>query len=145
MKQLHNRKLLDLSVINCFNEGLTLTKTAAKLNVSTITIYRRAKALNLDWKTKRVAPNLIKLEDILEGKYPEYQTFKLKLRLLTDGIFENKCSMCGITKWNGMDINMQLDHIDGNPHNHRLNNLRMICPNCHSQTDTYCGKNNKKI
>jgi len=36
---------------------------------------------------------------------------------------------------------MQLDHIDGNSHNHKFDNLRMVCPNCHSQTHTYCGKN----
>lgn len=38
---------------------------------------------------------------------------------------------------------MQLDHIDGDSHNHKLENLRMICPNCHTQTETYCGKNLK--
>jgi Zn finger protein HypA/HybF involved in hydrogenase expression len=79
----------------------------------------------------------------LDGLHPYYQTFKLKNRLIKEGIKENACDICSIREWNGNSINMQLDHIDGDPHNHKLNNLRMICPNCHSQTLTYCGKINK--
>ena len=46
-------------------------------------------------------------------------------------------------EWNDKKINMELDHIDGNRTNHKLKNLRMLCPNCHSQTDTYRAKNIK--
>ena len=72
-----------------------------------------------------------------------FQTFKLKQRLLKEGIIQNKCTECGVSDWNGKTLNMHLDHINGINNDHRLENLRMLCPNCHSQTDTYCGKNKK--
>ena len=53
----------------------------------------------------------------------------------------NKCWTCGITEWNNNPIVMDLEHIDGNSENNNLENLSIICPNCHSQTPTYKGKN----
>lgn len=70
--------------------------------------------------------------------------YKIKLKLLKEGIKENKCEICGITSWQGKPINMQIHHIDGNSANNRLENLILLCPNCHSQTDNYCGSANKK-
>ena len=79
------------------------------------------------------------IEDILAGKYPQYQTYKLKRRLITGGYLEDKCSLCGWDKKpeGAEDTPCELDLIDGNPTNHRLENLRIICPNCHSLTNTY--------
>ena len=54
---------------------------------------------------------------------------------------EFKCSMCGISEWNGKPITLDLDHIDGNHANNNEENLRCICPNCHSQSDNYKAKN----
>ena len=51
------------------------------------------------------------------------------------------CSVCGITEHNGLPIVLECDHIDGNHKNNTVDNLRLICPNCHSQTDTYKNKN----
>jgi len=52
-----------------------------------------------------------------------------------------KCWSCGITEWNDKPIGFELEHIDGNSENNELNNLSILCPNCHSQTDTYKNKN----
>lgn len=87
--------------------------------------------------------NKIKLNDILSGKHPEYQTFKLKNRLILEGIKENKCECCGISEWNGKSLAMELHHIDGNSHNHLLSNLQLLCPNCHSQTNNFRALNIK--
>jgi 5-methylcytosine-specific restriction endonuclease McrA len=86
----------------------------------------------------------VKLSDILEGNYPHFQTYKLKNRMLREGLVENVCSVCGINEWFDKPISMELDHIDGDRSNHKLENLRMLCPNCHSQTETYRSKNIKK-
>ena len=54
------------------------------------------------------------------------------------------CECCGISKWNGNDIVLEVDHIDGNKKDNSPTNLRLICPNCHSQTDTFKGRNKNK-
>ena len=83
------------------------------------------------------------LSDYLEKGVP-IQSHKLKLRLIADGVFEHKCANCGITEWNGLPTPLELEHKDGNHHNNSLNNLELLCPNCHAQTDTYRGKKLRK-
>ena len=51
------------------------------------------------------------------------------------------CSVCNLSEWNGVPITLEVDHIDGHHLNNNVDNLRSICPNCHSQTDTYKAKN----
>lgn len=51
------------------------------------------------------------------------------------------CSVCNIVEWNGKKIVLEVDHVDGNADNNMPDNLRLICPNCHSQTETYKGAN----
>lgn len=53
----------------------------------------------------------------------------------------NICSKCGIDKWNDKEIILELEHIDGNSENNKLDNVCLLCPNCHSQTDTYKNRN----
>jgi Zn finger protein HypA/HybF involved in hydrogenase expression len=63
--------------------------------------------------------------------------------LLKYELIEPMCSKCGNTgTWNGNPLVLQLDHIDGNSRNNLTNNLRLLCPNCHSQTKTYCRSSN---
>lgn len=143
MKQNHINKVTDEEIIAAYNDLKTLSKIAAKFDLPDVTIWRRAKKLGLEFKSGGY--DKIDLKEILNGLHPHYQTFKLKNRLLKEKVFQNKCSCCGIEEWNGNPINMQLDHIDGNSKNHKLDNLRMICPNCHSQTETYCGKNKQGV
>jgi|LauGreDrversion4_2_1035121.scaffolds.fasta_scaffold364741_1 Zn finger protein HypA/HybF involved in hydrogenase expression len=53
----------------------------------------------------------------------------------------DKCEECGICEWNGKKLTMQVDHIDGDRKNNEISNLKVLCPNCHSQTETYGSKN----
>ena len=53
----------------------------------------------------------------------------------------HQCSICKLTEWIGNPIPLELDHIDGNHTNNKRSNVRLICPNCHAQTDNYKGKN----
>lgn len=71
---------------------------------------------------------------------------KLKIKLIRDGVKEHKCEVCNTSKWMDKEIPLELDHIDGDHYNNKLVNLRIICPNCHAQTDTNSGKNiGKKV
>ena len=58
---------------------------------------------------------------------------------------EGKCLICKIDKWCDKPITLHFDHIDGDRHNNKRENVRFICPNCHSQTKTYCKGNNKNL
>lgn len=68
----------------------------------------------------------------------------IKARLLAAGLLQNICQTCGLREWQDKPIQMHLDHINGVKDDHRLENLRMLCPNCHSQTETYGGRNLKR-
>lgn len=65
----------------------------------------------------------------------------IKQRLLDEGILRDECYECGITHWFGEKLALHLDHINGHGYDHRVENLRMLCPNCHSQTETFGWKN----
>ena len=92
------------------------------------------------WNKGRVIGPKRPIEEYLVfGKY--CQSNNLKKRLLNEGLKEHKCEMCGITEWNGQPTPIELDHIDGNRYNNTIENLRILCPNCHAQTDTYRGRN----
>lgn len=64
-----------------------------------------------------------------------------KKRLIDDGIKEDRCENCGITHWRGRKLSQQLHHKNGDGTDHRIENLELLCPNCHSLTDTYGGRN----
>jgi hypothetical protein len=68
----------------------------------------------------------------------------IKRRLLEAGVLVNRCAGCGISEWNQRPVSMQLHHENGVRDDHRVENLRMLCPNCHSQTSTFGAKNKKK-
>lgn len=137
--------MTDQEFIDLANSSNSMSEAAAKLGVQFSTFKRKALKLNCyrpnqggkgnnkDWLANRA----ISLDEILDGKHPHFQSYKLKHRLFKEGLKENKCEECGVSEWNGLPILCELDHIDGNSRNHRLKNLRILCPNCHSQTETF--------
>ena len=71
-----------------------------------------------------------------------YARHNLKRRIIQENLIHYKCSCCGLgDSWNGEKLVLQLDHINGVNNDHRLENLRFVCPNCHSQQETYAAKN----
>lgn len=77
-------------------------------------------------------------------KNSTYNRYHLKIRLIKDNILQNICSICGqLPEWNGKPLSLQIDHINGISNDNRIENLRILCPHCHSQTDNFAGKHTK--
>lgn len=74
----------------------------------------------------------------------DYSRSCLKQRLLKEGLLKNQCDICGqLPEWNGKPLSLQIDHINGINDDNRLENLRILCGHCHSQTETFAGKRMK--
>jgi 5-methylcytosine-specific restriction endonuclease McrA len=69
-----------------------------------------------------------------------YDRTTLRNRIIKENILNYQCYQCGIVDWNDKSLSLQLDHINGIPNDHRIENLRFLCPNCHSQTKTWGNK-----
>jgi bacterioferritin-associated ferredoxin len=84
----------------------------------------------------------VPLEEVLvPGSSYRGGSVRLRRRLVDAGLLEERCAICGLEMWRGEPAPLELDHVDGDPRNQTLGNLRLLCPNCHAQTPTYCGRN----
>jgi uncharacterized Zn ribbon protein len=95
----------------------------------------------LDWVEINLRRKEKHTKKILESNYDDLSFESLRFRILYEQ--ENKCNSCGISEWLGEPITLELEHKDGNHFNNVRDNLEMICPNCHSQTSTWRGRNKK--
>ena len=110
-------------------------------------IKKRIKELNLSTEHFNSiigmhTKNTYALDDILVENSSYANISRLKERLIRENKLEYKCAICGNTgEWLGNKLTLQLDHINGKHMDHRIENLRFLCPNCHSQTETFSGRN----
>ena len=139
-------------VIDASQKAKSATEAAAILGIKYDTYRAYAKKYgcfitNQSGKgLHKLSNKKIPIEDIIyEGLHPQYQSNKLRIRLLEENIFEHKCYSCNHNEWLGVPIPLELEHIDGNPSNNLKENLTLLCPNCHALTDTYRGKNSRKV
>lgn len=90
---------------------------------------------------RRTAREVRRALDKVLVKGSRYSTSsKLRGRLIRSGLKSPRCEMCGRDSWLGQPIRLELDHINGDPCDNRLENLRILCSNCHSLTETWCGR-----
>ena len=98
--------------------------------------------LKYDFEEQQRKAQETKLLKSWERPYEEMSHDSVRKRLLAERNF--MCEECGCGHmWNGKSLSLELDHIDGNSSNNKLENLRILCPNCHSQTPTHRSKNIK--
>jgi hypothetical protein len=83
-------------------------------------------------------PNGMPMAELLSG--PRSRTH-LKARLVAAGLKAQRCEVCGIDSWLGRPLSLALHHVNGVGDDDRLENLQLLCPYCHSQTDTFAGRN----
>ncbi len=117
-----------------------------------VTVRKKIEDLGLDtshWKGQSWVghrdffPGKMSLEDILvEGS--RYSTSCLLKRLVKEGLKERRCEWCLLSEWRELPISLEIDHINGVSNDHRIENLRVLCSNCHAQTPTWRGRNNRK-
>jgi hypothetical protein len=84
------------------------------------------------------------IEEMMVENGQRRDTATIKKHLIDKGIFPYECLICKLSTWQNLPISLHIDHINGTPSDNRIEKLRLLCPNCHSQTDTYCGKGKSK-
>lgn len=87
-------------------------------------------------------PARIPLEELLVAG-PRRNRNHIKQRLFDAGLKARECESCGLRQWRGASLPLALHHLNGDRHDNRLENLALLCPNCHSQTDTWAGRNGR--
>ena len=140
------------NVKKAVKESINLSEVLEKLNIprngnNSATLRKYLDNNNIDYSHFTGRSRVYRTEEIDIKEYLENKRYitsaALKKKLFKEHIKENKCEICGITEWNNKPIICQLHHKDGNHLNNNLENLQILCPNCHSQTDNYCGNSNK--
>jgi Zn finger protein HypA/HybF involved in hydrogenase expression len=153
------RKYSDQDFVEAVKNNISIRGVLESLGLATAggsykLFHKRVKTLNLslshftgqghlkgkthDWNPK------FPLEEVLVEN-SNYSIASLRKRLIKEKLLENKCNRCGLSEWMEEKLSLHLDHINGYNTDNRLENLRFLCPNCHSQTPTYCGRNKGKI
>jgi DNA-binding transcriptional ArsR family regulator len=120
-----------------YNDSKSPTQTTNHFGMSKGSFSKALKRGSLDW----VDPKIPLEELLVPSRDVTTSRQHLKGRLKQAGLLKDECYECGITKWRDKELSLHLDHINGDTHDNTLDNLRLLCPNCHSQTDTYGGRN----
>ena|ERR1700690_1986354 len=130
-----------LLFFNLPNKGSNLKTLKKRLLEDNIDFsHIRSHSLKRPWQEQKAS----KIEDILVSN-SSYNRNRLRNRLIKMGILINQCCLCGQDpEWNDKPLTLQLDHINGISDDNRLENLRILCPNCHTQTENFAGRANKK-
>jgi hypothetical protein len=130
-----------LGVVVAGGNYATLDKWISQLNLDTShwTGKGHLRGRTHNWSKKKPLSDYL-----IDGTW--LCTSSIKKRLIKELVLLEKCAECGLEKyWNNKPLTLQLDHVNGKRNDNRIENLRLLCPNCHSQTATFCSKNKKAV
>ena len=131
----------DWSEVQCAidDEGLSMRACMRRFGFS-VESWRRAA------EQGRIVPrpHTIPIEDLLVVGRVATNRSHLKRRLIMSGLKQDRCERCGIDEWQGERLPPQLHHVNGDRHDNRLANLRLLCPNCHALTENWAGRNKSR-
>ena len=119
-----------------FDAGHTYAECMSKFGFRADTWTTAVRRGDLNARARAMPVHLMMLRKMARGS--------IKRRLLELGLLKESCSCCGVAEWLGKPLSIHIDHINGMKDDWRLENLRMLCPNCHSQTATFSGRNVKR-
>jgi transposase len=122
-----------------YDEGHSVRECCLRFGFSTHTWYEAVKRGLLVPRAK--TPPLVNY--LVVGR--RVNRYHLKRYLLAAGLKDDRCEQCGITEWRGRELTMDLHHRNGDALDNRLDNLELLCPNCHSQTDNFAGRNVRRL
>lgn len=128
-----------LNICTTGNNFYTVKKYIEIHNIDTAHFLTQKEHLNKIHEIKKPSNKEIFCEN------SPFNTYRVKKRIIKENLIKYQCAICSNNgEWNQIKLVLQLDHIDGISNNNVLSNLRFLCPNCHSQTDTFCGKHRGK-
>lgn len=142
---MENRELIKKKIENALKNTNTMAAAARGLGINYKTFRKYAEEFKL-FKPNQSGKGDFHLElDRIFKNEAKVKSVYLKERLLAENLLQYECSKCHIKEWNGEHLVLELDHINGNHDDNEFKNLRLLCPNCHSQTETFRGRKNKNI
>ena len=129
-------RMLGLSPTGCNYKGMYSHFRRLGLDTSHFTGQTHLRGKTHSWTPKRP------LAEILVQNSTYRDNTKLKRRLIKAGLLINHCYRCGLKPvWQGEPLVLILDHINGDTFDYRIENLRLLCPNCNTQQKTFAGRN----
>lgn len=135
-------------ILEWISENKPKSFICAQLNCKQDTLARYLKILDIDYKGNQGRKGFIRyengyktVEEYIQGT--SVHSSVLRQKLIREGYKENKCEKCGISEWNGEPLTLELHHLNGNHYDNNIDNLQILCPNCHSQTKNYRNYNNE--
>lgn len=151
-------KLSDEQFVELLKKSSTISEVLFKLGYSVkgnswgfAKIRQRMSDLNLDGSifkgkspiTKYGSLHKINASDILKPNCKHARSV-LRRYVINNNLIPYRCAICGCVEWQGRTLSLELDHINGINNDNRIENLRFLCPNCHSQTTTYGSRNQQR-
>lgn len=150
----YSKYLLENNIKDCYSFSELCRKLGLKPKGSNLkTLKRKLDEYEIDYshftgQKWQINPN----NPVYRNKYlpnlcehSSLSSSNVKSLLYRLNLKQNKCELCGVSEWNGKPLICELHHINGKPSDNRIENLQILCPNCHSQTENFRRRNRKVV